>query len=310
MLGEYKQIYVGNSNDNLIRNNGSSGGVVTQLLVNAYRKKDIETALIVRMNADKPYKPELCLADNEDEIIKYSGSKYCYIHFRDYYDILLNTKKKIGLVATPCHVNSVRGLQKYGNFDHVKLIIGLFCGYNMTISGTKYLIKKSRMKLKDIQTIDYRGGDYPGGFRIKSGYNIKQYPKHYYDFLNLMFVPNHCWKCKLYTNELADISVGDAWGYQNKSLVIIRNSGFNRILHNIELFDIDREEVIKMHWFNLKHKKSKDTLYFKLIRLMLKYFGRIVPITILGSLAKIRRIIRNENFSQYEISKLEKIFGY
>jgi len=290
-LGDYSKIYVAHSKNPKIRYNSSSGGAATSLLLFALKNKIIDAAIVVGMNKKEPWKHEIKIAETEADIISAAGSKYVLIPFSNFLNQIKKAKRKrLAVVGLPCHINILRRLQK--KYKNIKLLIGLFCGYNISLKATEFLIKKSGIKKKDIVELKYRGGKYPGGFMIKTKDNkIKLFPKYYYDFINLIFVPQGCLNCKDYTNELADVSIGDAWGYENYSLVLVRTKLGEQLVTNksLNLRPLKEQQLIKMHRHNLKHKKTGDSFIFKLIIKTLKLLGPYLPLHFLGFLAKIRR---------------------
>lgn len=293
-IGDYISINVACSKDKNIVEKASAGGVVTSLLINALKKKYVDAAVVVGMNKDMPYLHEVKLAKNKNDIIKAAGSKYVLVNFSDFLNkINENKDKKLAVTALPCHTMAIRKLQEKKQIKNIKLLIGLFCGYNIPFDATLYFLKKLNIKLEDIKELKYRGGTYPGGFLVKLKNGKQKFlPKYYYDFLNLMYVPKGCLKCKDYTNEQADVSVGDSWGYDNCSLMIIRNKIINDLTENLKIKKINEKEFLKMHWHNIKHKKQGDPLSLTLIRLSLKTFKPILPIHLLGTIAKLRRKLK------------------
>ena len=292
LFGNYEKIYVGFSLDKVIRFNGASGGAVTSLLVSAFERGVIEAALVVGMSKEKPWMPEVSIAGTREEIIKARGSKYTLIYVKEFLKVLDKEKRAVGVVGLPCHVRIIRKLMRLKRYPNIKLLIGLFCGYNMPYGATEFLLKKLEIDNKDIESLEYRGGGYPGGFLIKSKSGKQEFlAKSYYDFLNLMFVPRGCLNCRDYTNEQADISVGDAWGYENHSTVIARSEEGKNLLDvaNVRLKEISEVELFKMHEHNIKHKKFGDAFIQKMIMKFLKKFGKHVPLRLLGFFAKTRR---------------------
>ena len=113
-----------------------------------------------------------------------------------------------------------------------------------------------------------------------------------------MFVSDGCLKCKDYTSELADISVGDAWGYEKSSVAIIRTALGEELMDQlgrsdkINQKDITPEQFFEMHGHNIKHKKSGDSKIRTIIRKSLKRYGKYIPFKLLGFLAMARRKIK------------------
>jgi coenzyme F420 hydrogenase subunit beta len=267
IIGVHKSIYVAHSKDANIRAKGSSGGVVTALLIYALEKKIIDGAIVVGMNKKEPWKYEIKIAKNIEEIIEAAQSKYAIVPLNSILRKLENETGNFAVVGLPCHIQGIRKLQfgSWENAKKIKLLIGLFCGFNLHFSATDYLINKVGVKKCDIKSLEYRGGDWPGGFLIKTKNGTEKFiKKFYYNFVNVMFVPKRCLLCADLMNELADISVGDAWlnditdGW---STVIIRSEN-GRILfkeaakHNyIDYKQITKEDILKSHSHLIRYKK-------------------------------------------------------
>ncbi|HUS51809.1 MAG TPA: coenzyme F420 hydrogenase/dehydrogenase beta subunit N-terminal domain-containing protein, partial [Candidatus Paceibacterota bacterium] len=83
LIGNYKDCYVGYSADKKVRINGSSGGIITSLLLFALQKKIINGAVVVRMNPHNPLKPEVFIARSGEEICSAQGSKYLPISLNE-----------------------------------------------------------------------------------------------------------------------------------------------------------------------------------------------------------------------------------
>lgn len=291
-LGNYKSLHVGYSGQESIRSNGASGGVVSSLLIGALDKKIIDAAIVVGMDYSYPWRARVKTAKNRKEVLSSAGSKYTLIPVGDILEKADTEKGRLAVVGLPCHIKVIRNLQKKGKYRNIKFIVGLFCGYNMSAKATDFLIKKSGINKKEIEGLRYRGGKYPGGFLVKArNGKTKFFPKYYYDFVNLMFVPRGCLACKDYTNESADVSVGDAWGYDKSSLTIIRTNAGERLAKSklIKLEDISEEKVLKMHWHNIMHKKIGDSYGIKFVMWFLRTFKYVLPFKLVGMIAKIRR---------------------
>lgn len=269
-IGVYKSIYVAHSRDIKIRNNASSGGVVTSLLIFLLDNALIDGAIIVCMKDKEPWNYEVKIARTKTEILKASQSKYSLVPLNAILSKIRNEEGNFAIVGLPCHIHGIRKLQMIGweHSDKIKYLIGLFCGFNMHLSATNYLINKLGVEKSDIVNLQYRGGNYPGGFLIKTKNGDEKFlEKFYYNLLNLMYVPKRCLLCTDLMNELADISVGDAWikGIDKNgwSTVIVRTEkGENlfkeAINHNhLSYKKISREDLLKSHSHLIRYKKRK-----------------------------------------------------
>jgi len=262
-------------------------------------------AAVVVTNKGSGNRPKTVLAGSRKELLDAAGSKYIYITFANLKNILDSTKKKLVVVAQPCHVETLRGMIAQGRYRNISLLIGFFCGYNQSWEATEYLIRKSGISPGDIREIDYRGGDYPGGFYVKSrsGKSVL-FPKHYYDFVNLMFVPKQCLKCRRYMAEDADISVGDAWlaDVKNHSSVIVRTDAGEKLYSAalkkgyLKSRQLPRSKLIRMHGHNLKHKKVGDSFFMSSVTKLLNnsWAPRLLPFRFFGLLARARRALKRK----------------
>jgi coenzyme F420 hydrogenase subunit beta len=294
----YKKAFIGYSNDLVTRLNGSSGGVVTEIFKYLLENRLVDGVIGVGFDKDR-ITPVYKYIENVNEVYGLSGSKYVFMGFKKLVDLLKKHKnKKIAVVSQPCFVNALRN-----KFDNIEYLISFFCGYNMSFEATKYLRKKSKVNKQNIFAINYRGGEYPGGFTIykKDGNNI-YFKKEHYEMLNLMFLRNGCYACGHYISNNADIVVGDAWIKNvNKSTLIIINSnkGDNLlkkmfIENKITLFEISKEEIIKMHRHNILYKQNGHGKIMQIITKVFQssFMKKYAPLYFFGYLSKIRRMFK------------------
>ncbi|MEJ2271126.1 MAG: coenzyme F420 hydrogenase/dehydrogenase beta subunit N-terminal domain-containing protein, partial [Candidatus Bathyarchaeota archaeon] len=75
-MGEFQKIFVGHAIDKKIRENASSGGVITQLLVYLLEKREIVGAVVTTGDSIDLWKAKPFLALSKEEILKATQSKY------------------------------------------------------------------------------------------------------------------------------------------------------------------------------------------------------------------------------------------
>lgn len=225
LFGSYQGIYNAYAQNEEIRVNGSSGGVITQILIELLQMHIIDGAVVVVEKKHEPYKFEPFIAVNKEQIIKAAQSKYVVVPVNQVIREIEKSGKKIAYVGLPCQIQGMRKAMSSSVrlSDQVVVLISLFCGFNMEESATEYLIAKGGFKRSEVEKLSYRyKKDGQTGFYIR-GKDGKEFfvSKHGYTFMNLIFSPKRCWKCYDYSGEFADISVGDAWE---------KNSGFSRVI--------------------------------------------------------------------------------
>lgn len=210
-IGNYHTIYAGHSLNTQIRANGSSGGGITELLLYLIRTKFVDAVLVTKMDSSGTAP---ILTSDENIIIQAAQSKYCLSPTNRILKQILDSDKRIAYVGLPCQVQGLKKAMTVNPVlkERIPITIGLFCGFNMTIDATQFLIQKSRIPKTDIQEISYRKKiNEATGFFIRGTQKTFFVEKHGYTFLNLFFSPKRCLKCYDYTAEFADISFGDAW---------------------------------------------------------------------------------------------------
>jgi len=220
LLGNYLQCYVGHSNNDGIRFGSSSGGIATQLLILALENGIIDGAIVARMRKDRPLETEAFIARTSEEIISASKSKYCPVAPNEALERVLREKGKFAIVGLPCHIHGIRKAEdKISSLrDKMVLHIGLMCSHTVSFCGTEFLLGKLGVSSDQVAEISYRGKGWPGRLhvKLKDGSDqsipyVGKWRSYWPIFSCSFFTPFRCFMCPDETNELADISLGDAW---------------------------------------------------------------------------------------------------
>lgn len=281
LLGETKNCYLGFAKDRKIRSAASSGGSVTALLLFLLKERLIDGALVVQMDGKNPLKARAKLASTAKEILEARGSKYQPVDFfAGIKEILKTRNKKFAVVGLPCYFQA---LEKLGQIKpelkkKIFLRLGLFCGSGVSFSGTKFLLRYLGFKPEEVESISYRGYGWPGKIMIKTAEKNYFFPySKLANFFNLgFFVPPACFSCSDFTNELADISFGDAWLPEiikkdklGTNIIITRTERGEVVLKEAEkaifLKKISAEKISKAFWWRLYSKKGKLSFPYKFL---------------------------------------------
>lgn len=294
LLGNYSGCYIGHSNDNDIRYNSSSGGVATQLLIFALEKGIVDGALVARMKKDNPLETEAFIARTRGEILSASKSKYCPVATNVILRQILKENGKFAVVGLPCHIQGIRKAEKiFGMLKKkIALHIGLMCSHTVNFIGTEFLLKKMRIRKEQVTEINYRGKGWPGSMSVwaEGGSNLiipftGSWTGYWSVFSPFFFTPTRCTTCPDQTNELSDISLGDAWLPELKhervgeSIIITRTKVADELLDlmdsagMISVKKVHPKKVKESQAFSLNFKK--DNLSGRLS--LLKSFGKTVP---------------------------------
>lgn len=292
LLGNHIGCYIGHSTNKSIQRNVSSGGLVTSLLIFALENELIDGAIVTRMRKDRPLDSEVFIARTSREIISAAGSKYCPVPVNTIIREVLTRNERFAIVGLPCHIQGIRKAETLNRKLRERLIfhLGLFCSHTVSFLGTEFLLEKMKVKNEDVVKLDYRGSGWPGGMTIK----LKNGSKKFLPFFSYwnpffgpaFFTPVRCLACSDGTNELSDISFGDAWlhelmsGHVGKSLIITRSEIGEQLLQEatlkeiVEIVRVSDNELIRAQKGMLLYKKKKLTARIS----ALKSLGKQVPL--------------------------------
>lgn len=307
-IGEYLAAFLGYSTEDRIRKRASSGGLIPALLLYLLETRKISGVLTVRSKDGEPFNPDVFIAQSPHEILESMQSKYHPVPLNVKLNDLERSKGKFAIVGLPCQIH---GLRKYENIrkileERIFLRIGLFCGLNLRFDSLDFFASKVREDLKDLKKVSYREGGWPG----KMVLYFKNGNEHIFDknIVNHVYTLQRCIYCIDHTNELADISCGDAWlpELRNKdrlgwSIVVSRSVRGNEILDELEnknklfLQKIDVGEVIRSQSGMLIFKKENSWIRFRLGRIFKKPLPKYDEISLdrLHKISKISYLIGN-----------------
>lgn len=284
-LNKIKHVFIGKSKDKDIIKNSASGGVVSSILIDLFRKKEIDAAIVAFVDEGLNIYGDFITS--ESEVLKHSGSFY---HTSN---MLKNVKKiknykSILFVGLPCqNVIFDRFINKY-NINNVYAKISLTCTIGRMKNGMVEYLKEKNFQLNgNTQILKYKsryGVERPGDIIIESEEEKIEFS--YEDYLvskDYFYMPEGCLRCKkLFGVDYADISVGDNWGIQSRDKIAIFTANTERgleILKNNTLIEmsistLDELKKSQPLGYSLKYNDRKSIN--KKIK-CLKYLYRIFP---------------------------------
>lgn len=296
-LSPVRGLYVGHSTIKEIRERGSSGGVVTQLLVSLLESGTIDGAIVATSNMDagKPWEAKGILATTKKDILKSAGSKYTIAPVNEQLKALKGFDGKIALVGLPCHIQSYRMWEELSKTvrEKVAIVIGVICSLTLKMEAITHLIQKSGIVLREIDQFTYRTGKWPGEGEVKTkdgrieklrGVNMIES----FRYLSKFYYPEGCLNCVDYAADLADISIGDPWlrgpdgNYLYKdgwSLIAARTEKGTEVLKFVEKRgDLILQRIPVALWIRNQEgmaKTKRRRAFFRIKRLQRK--GRAFP---------------------------------
>jgi len=215
-LGQMDRLSVCHASDNTIRASGTSGGVVTALLIYLLEHGEIDGAVVAGMDPDNPCCSVGILATTAEEIKSAAMSKYCLTPSLEALSEIRKRKGRFAVAGLPCQVQGLRKLAKADPVLSKKIvcILGLYCNCNMERNGHLEAMQACHVNPVDVQHFQFRGGPWPGGFHVikKNGDKVALHSMRYSDLINIMFRlygAKRCYLCHDALSEYADISCGD-----------------------------------------------------------------------------------------------------
>jgi len=261
-LGYYRKVLLAQAVDPKLRELSHSGGVVTAILINSINKGFIDSAVTSRAEENIPLKLQPSVSLVPDDLLSSVDATYSPSAVASAFGKAVHEygKAKIAFVGTPCQVLALRKLEAWEHkiMNSLRLIIGFMCLWTFSL---KHLFEE----LKETYEIT------PHSIR-KITMN-KEYIIHMKD--QTLTIPrkeiqkhilDSCLTCLDYTSQLADISVGGAYPYEDWSIVIVRTETGEEIFDDavdsgvIRIRKIEEKPEVYTHFIEMANYKRKMAL--------------------------------------------------
>ena len=281
LIGEYKRIAIAHCTDETVRQGAASGGILTGTLLYLMQTGKIKGAVVLTMDSENPWRAIPKIARTEAEILESAQSKYVVSPVNTILSELENEEGPLAYVGLPHQVFAIRRLQQmnHPSVRSIKYVLGPFFGNELEGASVDAFLKKFNAKKSDVTEFSYRAGEWPGFLQAKlqDGRTVKL-PKFHANYLIPFYITRSSLLSHDLTNELTDISGGDAWApkYEERgkgfSMVITRSDVGNDVIAEmeqagkLELTDISEEEAVKMQSHGLDLKKRGSQLRLKSLR--------------------------------------------
>lgn len=271
LLGNASEYYIAWANDKETRRNGSSGGALTAIAKHLLERGVVKGIVCLIDDPKQPLVPQPVIATNWETLRLSQQSKYSLAPL----NIILREVQKFDgplvYVGLPHQVQSLRKLQRIGHpsVRNIKAIFGLYCGSVQHFTSIVSFLKKHGISnLDKVKKIEYRAGKWPGKLRITLNNEEKyELDKFYANYMTLFYAVKRSLLCIDLSNELADLSFGDAWAskyedcHDGYSFIVVRTETGKGILKDgekdgiISVISKSRDDAIKMHSHGLYNKK-------------------------------------------------------
>ena len=217
-MGAIRDCYMGYSNDEFIRKDAASGGVVSAILIDLLESGKIDGALVSKQVMDEgKISVKTFIATTKQEILDCRTSIYMDFPLAKSFKKILGFEGKVAVVALPCHYKTLDHLEKkYPELkEKIYLKIALFCRKSPKKQLIKSILEKNKINEHDINRLYFRKGHWRGQTHVElyDGtvinfsylYNLCTYMNLY-----LYFLPK-CYYCQNHFGYNIDLSCGDVW---------------------------------------------------------------------------------------------------
>jgi coenzyme F420 hydrogenase subunit beta len=275
LLGHARAVTIGYAADPAVRRAGASGGVITRTLLYLLEQGLIDGAVVVQMGVSHPAQAEAVIATTPEAIRAASQSVYAPVPVNALLGQMAAFDGVLAYVGLPDQVAALRALQQAGHPGacKVRYVLGPYVGTNLYFGAIESFLRANGVtaagELADeIAELRYRAGEWPGYLliRLRDGREFRA-EKFYYNYLIPFYITQATLYSTDFTNELTDLSVGDAWHprYEAQragfSVVVARTAQGQALLKAMQtagvltLEPVDSQEALAMHGHMLDFKK-------------------------------------------------------
>lgn len=271
LLGAARSWHVAWASDPVIRAAGASGGAITALGGYLLDAGIVQGVACLIDDPDQPLLPRPIIARDRDTLRLSQQSKYSIAPLNTILREIERLDGKVAIVALPDQVQSLRKLEALGHpvMEKIVLILGSYCGAVQHFTAVEAFLRKHGIRdLDAVARVEYRAGAWPGKLRVtlRDGRTL-ELDKFYANYMTLFYSMERSLLCVDLSNELADISFGDAWATRYEA----RKEGFGLVAVRtargedawracvgagaVGCEESSREDALAMHAHGLYNKK-------------------------------------------------------
>lgn len=274
--GPIMELKAGHANDEAVRHAGSSGGVLSALLIHLLEAKKVEFVVHIRASTRDALVNDAHFSETREEVLSAAGSRYAPASPVAALGTALARPGRFAFVGKPCDVAAVRNILRENPElgERIPYLLSFMCAGTPSIKGTHQILQRFDMKPESVQSFRYRGDGWPGLARAQSDdgtVKTMDYNTAWGSILNQYLQPR-CKMCADGTGEFADVVCADAWygkdGYpdfaerEGRSLLIARTAKGRSVIDDaiqrqtITLSDFKVADLCQIQPYQLKRKRE------------------------------------------------------
>lgn len=285
-IGRYLGTFSAYVSEGEFRRQGGSGGLVSWLLAELFRRGDIDAVLHVKP-ADSGAADGLlfhyAVSESENAMRLGAKSRYYPIEMSGLLHMLRDTSKRYAVVGLPCFIKSIRLMQQENLFAGARppFCIGLVCGHLKSRHFAEYLAWQKGAEPGSVtafnfrhKLMDRRASDY--GFSYQYGPASQPKLEAIWPMASVKgrdwgegaFKNSACEYCDDVLAECADVVIGDAWlpSYVQDPLgtnvVVTRHKHLHAVIQAgadrgaVVMGQADVDAVIRSQSSGLRHRRE------------------------------------------------------
>lgn len=262
--GPYHEMSLGYANNEAIRHEASTAGILTMLAIYLIETHKVDAILHVKA-ADNPANFGVAtISRTRDDILSAAGSRYGPTAALAELEGVLSSKERFAIVAKPCDLNALRNLAHHDSRVNRRFAywMTMLCGGFQPDSSFRGFLAEHDLTEIGLSSVRYRGFGCPGPTSLDYDTG-KRVAFHYLDFWgedeSQWSMPLRCKICPDGIGEGADIVAGDAWdGASPDRQDSLNDPGFNSVITRTTAGDALYQEAIKAGYIVKTDIVTKD----------------------------------------------------
>lgn len=271
LLGAARSWHVAWASDAEVRAAGASGGAITALAGYLLDAGIVQGVACLIDDPEQPLLPRPVIARDRDTLRLSQQSKYSIAPLNTILREIEEFEGRVAIVALPDQVHALRKLEALDHpvMNKIALILGSYCGAVQHFTAVEAFLRKHGIRdLDTVARVEYRAGAWPGKLRVTlRDERTLELDKFYANYMTMFYSVERSLLCVDLSNELADISFGDAWAtryearHEGFSLVALRTARGEEAWRAcldagaIGREESSREDALAMHAHGLYNKK-------------------------------------------------------
>ncbi|WP_137734831.1 Coenzyme F420 hydrogenase/dehydrogenase, beta subunit C-terminal domain [Pseudaquabacterium pictum] len=234
--GPVRRVSAGHAVDPDVRHRGSSGGVLSALLIHLLASRQVDFVLHVQVAPGEPLRNEAMISRTRSEVLDGAGSRYSPASPVAALPVALALPGRFAFVGKPCDVAAVRKIisQEPSLAERIPILLSFMCAGTPSQHGTSAILKQMQLVSEDVVHFRYRGDGWPGLTQARTAAGRTEAMDYNTAWGNILnrHLQTRCKLCADGTGEFADVVCADAWygrdGYPDfterdgRSLVVAR----------------------------------------------------------------------------------------